>query len=236
MAPSSRGQHIQQKLAHHPRRRPPLYESSKTRFRQQLAMRHCSWSSTLPQHLRAGAATAVSLHPRTSQHGPPPRDPSFMTPRSGRMYPRFRAGFALLVLLREPLALPGFAIAQQHSSGRRLCKAWRGDLRMSRIEVVFARWADSEAALYLGLVPDDSRGTERVIWLQGIGDAVLVWFFVEKRGPCEMERTGELVTGSFGGIKAGEKSDNGLQSWNWNSDRSFLSVMVFVEIALRKQR
>lgn len=52
--------------------------------------------------------------------------------------------------------------------------AWRGDLRMSRIEVVFARWTDSEAALYLGLVPDDSRGMERVIWLQGIGDAVLV--------------------------------------------------------------
>lgn len=100
--------------------------------------------------------------------------------------------------------------------------AWR--LRMSRIEVVFARWADSKAALYLGLVPDDSRGTERVIGLQGIGDAVLVWFFVEKRGPCEMERTGELGTGSFGGIKAGEKSDNGLRSGNWISDRSLQSV------------
>lgn len=36
---------IQQKLAHHPRRRPPLYESSKTRFRHQLSMRHC-----FPQH------------------------------------------------------------------------------------------------------------------------------------------------------------------------------------------
>lgn len=40
--------------------------------------------------------------------------------------------------------------------------------------MVFARWTDSEAALYLGLVPDDFHGMERAISLQGIGDAVLV--------------------------------------------------------------
>lgn len=40
-----------------------------------------------------------------------------------------------------------------------------------------------------------------------------------------MERTGELGTGSFGGIKADEKSDNGLRSGNWISDQ-VVSVCV----------